>query len=280
MERSRWNRIEEVLQNALDLEEDARNAYLCDACGDDDELRREVDALLQSEQAAELLSERPAIARFLPPVLHAGRTISHYRIEQRIGAGGMGEVYEARDEHLHRVVALKALPAAFTSDPERVRRFEQEAFAASRLNHPNIITIFEIVHEDGAHFIAAERVEGVTLRDVMQHEVPLDQALHVTMQVAAALEAAHTAWIIHRDIKPENVMLRADSLVKVLDFGIAKLSDEEDAPGTIVGTVRYMSPEQRRGEPLDGRTDLFSLGIVVHEMLTGARPGANGETSK
>jgi serine/threonine protein kinase len=212
----------------------------------------------------------------------------------------MGEVYEARDERLQRIVALKTLPAELTDDEDRVQRFEREALTVSRLNHPNIITIFEILRDGEAHLIATERVEGQTLRDVLidprtggPRPLPLEQALDIVTQIAAALKAAHTAWIIHRDIKPENIMIREDGLVKVLDFGIAKLNDEPSdgppvgdhaaksssadgltVPGAILGTARYMSPEQARGEPLDGRTDLFSLGMVFYEMLTGTRYAA------
>src|SRR5688500_18354911 len=248
--------------------------------------------------------ESPAIAslpRYEPPT-----HISHYRIEKRIGSGGMGEVFKAHDETLRRVVALKMLPAEFTSDGERVRRFEQEAFAASRLNHPNIITIFEITHAGSAHFIVQEFVEGQTLRELLTdprakkpRRLGVERTLEIATQIAGALKAAHTAWIIHRDIKPENIMVREDGLVKVLDFGIAKLGEEQtgDAsprqhieegaaatapphahaaatltvPGTIMGTASYMSPEQARGEQLDGRTDLFSLGLLLYEMATGER---------
>jgi len=300
MKQARWDQIEELLQAALDLHPDQRAAFLSRACGGDEELLRELEALLGQEDDAPLL-ESPAIAAFVPHALElplSGRQIGRYRIEGKIGAGGMGEVHEARDESLHRTVALKVLPAEFTADAERVRRLEQEAFAASRLNHPNIVTIFEIVHAGETHFIVTERVDGVSLRDVMTDEqnsprkLTVEKALDITMQVAAALKAAHTAWIIHRDIKPENIMVRSDGLVKVVDFGIAKLNDEPSAPtahppltaggagdtrahltvpGAILGTARYMSPEQARGEALDGRTDIYSLGLVFFEMLTGSR---------
>ncbi len=203
----------------------------------------------------------------------------------------MGEVYLAEDTRLHRNVALKLLPAEFTKDPERVRRFEQEARAASALNHPNIITIFEIGQLDDAHFIATEFVEGLTLRErLAQTALPLGEALDIAVQVAQALAAAHARGIIHRDIKPDNIMLRPDGYVKVLDFGLAKLTERETRrggaqashlptavkaqtePGIIMGTVRYMSPEQARGQRVDARSDVFSLGIVIYEMLTGSHP--------
>src|SRR5437867_3627357 len=221
-------------------------------------------------------------------------TISHYRILQKLGAGGMGEVYLAEDTRLGRKVALKLLPAEFTQDAERVRRFEQEARAASALNHPNIITIHEVGQVDGLHFIVTEFVDGRTLRQhLADGRLPVDETLDVAMQVASALQAAHAAGITHRDIKPENIMLRPDGLVKVLDFGLAKLTErpaaalDPEAPtrlkaqtelGTVMGTVYYMSPEQARGLQVDARTDVFSLGIVLYEMITGSLPFA-GETA-
>jgi len=314
MDAARWNRIEELLQEALDREPHERAAFLTAACGSDAGLRREIDDLLAREASENFLSRSPAAwVRPPPREDRTGQTISHYRLTRKIGAGGMGEVYEAHDENLQRTVALKVLPQEFTSDPDRVRRFEQEAFSASRLNHPNIITIFEILHTGDAHFIATELIDGRNLRDVLKESRhpersegpqsskrsfaslrmtgPLDaeKALDVAIQVAEALKAAHTAWIIHRDIKPENIMVRADGLVKVLDFGIAKTREEAfaegprevttaaasnlTAAGAILGTAKYMSPEQARGEPLDGRTDLYSLGLVLTEMLTGVRDG-------
>jgi serine/threonine protein kinase len=292
VDRQRWLQIEDLLQQALDLQPHQRDAFLKQACNGDVALFSEVDALLKREVQAGSFMESPAIASL--PRVEPPRQISHYRIEKRIGLGGMGEVFKGHDETLRRVVALKMLTAEFTSDAERVRRFEQEALAASRLNHPNIITIFEITEARGAHFIVEEFVEGRTLRDLLRDPQPLklERAIDIAIQIARALKAAHTAWIIHRDIKPENVMVRDDGLVKVLDFGIAKLGDEQTSSrddmsvalfqsrepsltvsGVIMGTASYMSPEQARGEPLDGRTDLFSLGIVLHEMVTGVRPG-------
>jgi WD40 repeat protein/serine/threonine protein kinase len=309
MDQQRWQRIEELLQRALDLEPGVRAAFLDRACAGDEALRSDVEALLSKEADAKSFMESPAVAYFSKEITALSPTppsqISHYRIEARIGEGGMGEVYRAHDQALRRVVALKMLPAEFTSDPERVQRFEQEAFAASRLNHPNIITIFEIIHSDKAHFIVEEFVEGQTLRKLLTdpqlskpRKFTVEKALEIAIQIAGALKAAHTAWIIHRDIKPENIMVREDGLVKVLDFGIAKLGEEQGSnqsslrdddegavaasqnqavdasltvPGTIMGTASYMSPEQARGEELDGRTDLFSLGLLLHEMVTGER---------
>ena len=296
MDQARWNQIEDLLQAALDLDTHERGPFLLRTCGSDRALLHELEGLLGEESEAIVL-ESPAISNIAESLTGsdlAGQQISHYRIERKIGAGGMGDVYEAHDARLLRTVALKALPAEFAGDHERVRRFEQEAFAASRLNHPNIITIFEVVHSGEGHFIAAERIEGTTLRDMLtrpesraQRALPVQQALDIVMQTAAALKAAHTAWIIHRDIKPENIMVRSDGLVKVVDFGIAKLGDDDSngpesfsgpaprphvtAAGAILGTATYMSPEQARGDPLDGRTDLFSLGLVLYEMVTGRK---------
>jgi len=222
-----------------------------------------------------------------------GRVIGPYQVLSLLGAGGMGEVYLARDTRLGRQVALKLLPAALTKDDERLRRFELEARAASALNHPGIVTIYEIGRDGDVPFIATEFVEGQTLRERMQSgSVPLEEALDVAAQVAGALAAAHAAGVIHRDIKPENIMWRADRFAKVLDFGLAKLVEEPiggDDPstrtrrpantqtGTVLGTTAYMSPEQARGLPVDARTDLFSLGIVLYELVAG-RPPFEGRT--
>ncbi|MGH9940427.1 MAG: serine/threonine protein kinase, partial [Blastocatellia bacterium] len=213
--------------------------------------------------------------------------ISHYRIVNKIGAGGMGEVYLAEDTKLGRKVALKLLPEEFTRDAGRVRRFEQEARAASALNHPNILTIFEIGEANGAHYIATEYIDGQTLRERLNNDrLTPSAALDIASQIAAALTAAHEAGIVHRDIKPENVMLRRDGIVKVLDFGLAKLIEQRPAavdsqaptiakahtdPGAVLGTVGYMSPEQVRGQEADHRADIFSFGVILYEMLSGRR---------
>ncbi len=205
-------------------------------------------------------------------------TIARYRIGRLIGAGGMGEVYLAEDEVLQRKVALKLLPARFTQDQERVRRFQREARAVSALNHPNILTIYEIGHADSIHYIATEYIEGETLRERMAstRHLTIAEVLEIAMGVAGALAAAHDAGIIHRDIKPENIMLRPDGYVKVLDFGLAKLTDtdpvKDSATGAVMGTLLYISPEQARGQQPDARSDLYSLGAVMYEMLTGVPP--------
>jgi serine/threonine protein kinase len=307
----RWQHIERLYHAALEHAADERAAYLAEACAEDEALRREVEVLLAANAQASGFLTRPAIgveARDLvaekptaPLDSPVGQQLNHYKILSRIGAGGMGEVYLARDTRLERRVALKLLPAQFTEDAERLQRFVREAKAASALNHPNIITIYEIgevVTATGkTHFIATEFIEGETLRRRGAGEgVTLREALEIAIQIAAALDAAHKAGIVHRDIKPENLMLRPDGLVKVLDFGLAKLTaqtsggNEVDTdaqtlpegmktqPGMILGTLRYMSPEQARGRALDARTDLFSLGVVLYELLTG-RPLFDGETS-
>jgi eukaryotic-like serine/threonine-protein kinase len=216
-----------------------------------------------------------------------GKTLSHYQVTEKLGQGGMGEVYLALDTQLRRKVALKLLPAQFTQDEDRLQRFEQEACAASALNHPNIITIHEIGQVGDAHFIATEFVDGQTLRQQTTSRMKLTEVLDVVIQVASALTAAHAAGILHRDVKPENVMLRPDGLIKVLDFGLAKLAERnlprtgtelptaarvDTDPGTVMGTAQYMSPEQARGLKVDGRTDIFSLGVVLYEMVAGRVP--------
>lgn len=220
--------------------------------------------------------------------LREGFSLGHYRILKKIGSGGMGEVYLAEDSRLSRKVALKILPENIASDNERLRRFKQEAFAASALNHPNILTIFEFDAENQTHFIATEYVEGETLREKLKNnEISLKSALNIAEQIAFALSAAHSAGIVHRDLKPENVMIRRDRIVKLLDFGLAKLIEKKEAspdaeaetralvktdPGVVMGTFAYMSPEQARGKDIDTRTDIWSLGVVLYEMLSGRLP--------
>ena len=222
--------------------------------------------------------------------IHAGTSLGRYQIHSLLGTGGMGEVYLAQDMNLGRRVALKLLPSEFTKDESRVRRFQQEARAASALNHPNILTIHEIGSENSTYFIATEYIEGRTLRDYISGaQMTTSEVLDVATQVASALSAAHAAGVVHRDIKPENIMLRQDRIVKVLDFGLAKLTERQtpdmEAPtlvntdaGVVMGTARYMSPEQVRGLTVDARTDVWSLGVVMYEMLAGRVPFA-GETA-
>src|SRR5688572_662859 len=215
-----------------------------------------------------------------------GKQIGRYRIVSSLGAGGMGEVFLAEDSRLNRKVALKLLSSKISADIVHLDRFRQEAQAASALNHPNIITVFDIDEFEGKHFIAVEYIEGQTLRERMKKRLTFDETLSILIQTAEALSAAHEAGIIHRDIKPENVMVRKDGYVKVLDFGLAKLSeqqtngksaDAEDAtkklvktnPGVVMGTALYMSPEQALGKAVDARSDVFSFGVVMFEILAG-----------
>ncbi|MEN3333424.1 MAG: eukaryotic-like serine/threonine-protein kinase [Blastocatellia bacterium] len=220
--------------------------------------------------------------------------LGRYEIRSLLREGGMGEVYLAEDTTLRHLVAVKLLPIEFTADQDRLRRFEREAFAASSLNHPNILTIHEIGAENGHHFIATEFIDGESLRQRLKDGGPeLHEVLEIGMQVASALAAAHAARIVHRDIKPENIMVRKDGIVKVLDFGLAKLAEHgqksapdtealtralhHTAPGVVMGTVLYMSPEQARGKETDERTDVWSLGVVLYEMVAGRLP-FEGET--
>ena len=210
------------------------------------------------------------------------RTIAHYQIESLLCTGGMGEVYAALDTRLGRLIALKLLPQDVTSDNDRLRRFQQEARTVSALNHPNIMTVYEIGEADSRHYIATELVKGATLRSRMAKPLPIAETVDIAIQIASALAAAQEAGVIHRDVKPENVMIRTDGYVKLLDFGLAKLNestggslmatDVQTMPGTVMGTVHYMSPEQTRGEELDGRSDLWSLGVLMYEMLAGRKP--------
>jgi serine/threonine-protein kinase len=222
-------------------------------------------------------------------LLQPGKSLAHFRVVSPLGAGGMGEVYLAEDARLGRRVALKVLTERASADEDRLRRFEFEARTVATLNHPNILTVYDVGSADGVRFIATEYVNGETLRArISAGQVPAPQAIDIVLQVAGALAAAHEAGIVHRDLKPENVMIRADGYVKVLDFGLAKLFEAssnlatdpgenlhtETTPGTILGTYSYMSPEQGRGQPVDHRSDLFSLGVIFYETLTGTRPFA------
>ena len=233
--------------------------------------------------------------------IEANTYLLHYRILSKIGAGGMGQVYLAEDTKLDRRIAIKLLNDEFARNSDKLSRFVQEAKAASALNHPNILTVYEIGEADGKNYIATEWIEGKTLRETLREHpspkqpLPLRTVFRIVIQVAEALAAAHNAGIIHRDVKPENIMIRKDGYAKVVDFGLAKLSDTlppaseimgdeatvaqiYTAPGIVLGTVAYMSPEQARGHDVDTRTDIFSLGIILYEMLAFRRP-FNGITS-
>jgi eukaryotic-like serine/threonine-protein kinase len=294
MTSARLQRIEEIFHAALDQEPEQVGAFLNTACEGDNVLRRKVEALLASHQLSGSFIETSAVGIATRIIeneqadLLVGQTFGHYKISKRIGSGGMGEVYLATDVTAGRKAALKLLPMRFTGDANRLKRFQQEARAVVALNHPNILTVYEIGEDHSTHYIASEMIEGETLRQrLARGRMELSEAVDVAIQVASALAAAHETGIVHRDINPGNIMLRRDGYVKVLDFGIAKLAEQE-APatmpkdealllvetnlGSILGTVPYMSPEQACGASVDKRTDIWSLGIVLYEMVTGRTP--------
>ena len=294
----RWQQVKEIFNSAITHHPEERSLFISQACLGDNDLRSEVESLIASHEQSGNFIDQPAFEAAASLLasdrmeLSSGQTIGSYEVHSFISRGGMGEVYLAEDKRLGRKVALKLLPASFTNDVDRLRRFEQEARAASALNHPNIITIYEISQTAGTHVIATEFVEGETLRHRLNRSgLSLSEALNVAMQIGDALSAAHKAGIIHRDIKPENVMLRPDGYVKVLDFGLAKLSEQAspavaaEAPtiqvktgsGIVIGTAGYMSPEQARGLGVDNRSDIFSLGAVIYEMIARRKP-FEGET--
>jgi len=284
----RWQKVDEVLQDALDRAPAERAAFLHEACLGDEELQRETSSLIEAYDEAGDFIEEPAMAHDALVLIgdhdqRAGREIGPYQIIERIGGGGMSDIYLARDPRLDRLVVLKILPAYFVSDDERLRRFQIEARAASALNHTNIVTIYEVGQDADIHFIAAEYIDGPTIRErIKSGDISLGEVLDVATQLVCGLDAAHAAGIIHRDIKPENVMQRHDGVVKILDFGIAKLleppSSETSAVrtqtevGTLLGTIAYMSPEQVRALNVDQRTDIWSCGVLLYEMLAQQRP--------
>ncbi|HEV2827277.1 MAG TPA: serine/threonine-protein kinase, partial [Pyrinomonadaceae bacterium] len=298
MKAERWQQVEKLYHDTLERSADERAPFLAQACAGDEGLRRDVESLLAYEDQAEKFIESPALeiaAKMMAeehgaPVAE-GQTITHYRVISQLGVGGMGEVYLAEDTRLGRKVALKFLPALLTQDKRHLRRFEQEARAVAALSHPNVCVIHEVVETgEGRHCIVMEYVDGVTLRDCIAGRMSVNEALDASIQVASALSAAHAAGIVHRDIKPENIMRRQDGYVKILDFGLAKLTEKESRPadsegetraldlktlpGMVMGTVAYMSPEQARGLPVDARTDVWSVGVVLYEMVAGHKPFA------
>jgi serine/threonine-protein kinase len=301
MKAERWQQINDLFQSAAERSPEERAAFLNEACHGDERLCREVKSLIASYERAGNFIESPAF-EIAPELLTndrpgalVGESIGHYQIESLIGVGGMGEVYLARDERLGRKVALKFLPQSLTGDEAQLDRLEHEARTASALNHPNILTVHEIGVDGRRHFIATEFIEGETLRAVLkQRKLDLPEALNIAIQVGSALAAAHKSGVLHRDIKPENIMLRPDAYVKVLDFGIAKLSEQKEAPsqaemringrfqtgiGLVFGTARYVSPEQTRGQGADARSDIWSLGVVLYEMVAGIPPFSGATTS-
>ena len=267
MNPERWQKVEALYRAALECGREDRAALMARA---DPELRREVEALLAQEETAAMETVVRALTQLGP-----------YKIEAPLGAGGMGEVFRARDTRLGRTVAIKILPRDKVADPERKRRFMQEARAASALNHPNIVTLHDIASDNGIDYLVMEYVPGKSLDKLITPKgLPLAEVIGYTTQVANALAAAHTAGIVHRDIKPANLIVTQESQVKILDFGLAKLTEPDTAAetlteaGTVMGTVAYMSPEQASARPLDHRTDIFSLGVILYEMLAGRRPFA------
>lgn len=288
MNPDRWRQIDEIFDAALDVPEAEREAFLSARCNGDEKLRDKILSLLRARAEVDGFMESPAMEvagqTYQTDILSSGllnRRIGTYKILKLIGAGGMGEVYLASDEKLKRSVALKILPPEYTGEPERLKRFELEARAISCLNHPNIVTIYDVGSVGGINFIATELVEGKSLREFINDGATIPEILNFIIQVCDALSEAHRAGIIHRDIKPENIMVRPDGYIKVLDFGLAKLSAASPHSmtdfahterGRIIGTPGYMSPAQLNDEGLDHRTDLWSTGVVLYELLTGKNP--------
>ena len=301
MDAERFRLIESLYHSALRIDGGAREAFLKEACAGDESLRLDLLRLLASAESADSFLEEPVVSLGMAVMnlehgALVGKAVGRYRLTELLGSGGMGDVYLAHDPRLRRRVALKLLPSDLTGDLSRVRRFEQEARAASAIPHPNVAHIYEIGEAAGRHYIAMEYVPGRTLRSELEQGLPgLARALDIAIQVSAALEAARKAGVIHRDIKPENIMLLEDGYVKVLDFGLAKLTEHKGRglrdeappapplstePNLLMGTSHYMSPEQVRRGPVDARTDLWSLVVVLYEMLAGRRPfrgGSHGE---
>jgi Tol biopolymer transport system component len=295
----RWQQVKKVLAATLEREEDQRAAYLNQACAEDDALRQEVESLLAHEKGAEGFLEAPALE--IPSSMFdqdpsqslCGRQLGSYKVLSLLGAGGMGEVYQAHDTKLGRKVAIKILPSAFVHDPERLSRFEREARVLAALNHPNIATIHGLEESGGVHYLVMELVPGETLAErITRGALPIEEALKIGGQIAEALEAAHEKGVIHRDLKPPNVKVTPEGRVKVLDFGLAKafagdggedlslgptLTAAGTEEGRILGTPAYMSPEQARGKPVDKRADIWAFGCLIYELLTG-RPTFRGET--
>jgi serine/threonine protein kinase len=285
MTSERWRKIEELFHAAQELNANGRQAFLAQACQGDDELRHQIEALLAQEKDGQIL-DRPA-TELLPattthrtaPSLSAGEKLGHYEIVDLVGSGGMGEVYRARDSRLRRNVAIKVLPSEVSRDPERRQRFEREGRSVALLNHPNVVSIYDVGEARGIYFLVTELVDGEPLRTV---DLGVRKALEIAVQIASGLASAHQAGIVHRDLKPANILLTRSGQVKILDFGLAKLSDAtadgvaqsetvKTQSGMVMGTANYMSPEQLRGGPIDPRSDIFSFGVILYELLSGRR---------
>jgi len=278
----RWQQIRDVLEKALELAPGQRSAFLDGACLSDQSLRREVETLLASSEDARsgFLESSP-----LRITITSGTKLGEYEVKSLLGSGGMGEVYRARDSRLGREVAIKVLPSFLSTDSDRLRRFEQEARAAAALNHPNILAVFQMGTYQGAPYLVSELLEGETLREqIKRGRLPIRKAIDYGVQIARGLAAAHEKGIVHRDLKPENLFVTKDGRVKILDFGLAKLTQPQSGSdnsaltltkateaGMVMGTVGYMAPEQVRGETADHRADIFAFGAILYEMLAGKR---------
>jgi len=278
----RWQQIRDVLAQALEVAPTQRAAVLDQACSSDHSLRQQVESLLSSSDDVQssFLESRPQRMS-----LPSGTRLGDYEIQSMLGSGGMGEVYRARDARLGRDVAIKVLPSSCKADAKRLWRFEQEARAAAALNHPNILAVFQMGTYEDMPYLVSELLEGETLRERLNRgRLAVREAIDYGIQIAHGLMAAHEKGIVHRDLKPANLFVREDGRVKILDFGLAKLMRppresqtsvpepaEHTLPGVVMGTVGYMSPEQVRGEKADHRTDIFSFGAILYEMLTGKR---------
>jgi predicted Ser/Thr protein kinase len=299
-----WQRVEQLLETALRREPGKRAAFLHRACAGNAELFRELASLLAYEERAERFMASPALEMLgagdaggpQSPRFREGLPIGPYRVAALIGRGGMGEVYQATDTRLGREVALKFLPPHYAATPHALERFRREARAISSLNHPNICTLYDIGEHDGQPFLVMERIEGESLRQRLTGApLPAAELISIASQICDALEAAHGNGIVHRDIKPANILLTEHGRVKILDFGLAKLRAEPNAPpeairasasratgetitiqGRAMGTASYMSPEQAHGDDVDERSDLFSLGVILYQITTGARPFDRG----
>jgi predicted Ser/Thr protein kinase len=308
MKPERWKKVEKLFNAALELEPGRRTEFLADACKGDEALRAEVESLLEHGDQRGSFIESPAMKRIARdiasnsesnsvPLPIIGKTISHYKIVDKVGAGGMGVVYRARDTKLGRDVAVKVLPAEFARDPDRIARFQREAKVLASLNHSNIAAIYDLVESDGEQFLVQELIEGETLADRLKHgSIPVEESLELALQIIEALGVAHEKGIIHRDLKPSNIKITPERKVKVLDFGLARTirsavqgDDSSHAsatketitePGVMLGTATYMSPEQVKGKPVDERTDIWAFGCVLYEMLVGKSPFAGEDFSQ